>query len=349
MTFMVGQSSVTVLSAVATLLLAAVAFPMWKPLLVAAVLAGALRPVQERLTGALGSRRTLSAALVTAGAVLVVLVPLLLLGLVVIKQAVGLIAFLRQGVGQRGWARLLAPLPDSLERRATEALASWSAQHRSLASLVDRPRTEWALGKAGGLVGSVGHLVYLLALLLVALFFLLRDGRALVEWGEQTAPMPPGQFRSLLSELKRVSGSVIGAQLASGLVQSVVATVGYVISGVPSPILFGALTLPASLIPTPGTAIVGLPLAGLLWVMGRSGWAIFLAAWTTVVTGLIDNVVRPNLVRGGTDLNGALIFFSFLGGLLTFGPMGLIVGPLALVLFVSVAKIRRQERDRTSS
>jgi predicted PurR-regulated permease PerM len=346
---MAGQSSVTVLTVFATVLLAAVVLPMWQPLLVAAVLAGALRPVQDRLTSALGSRRTLSAALVMLGAVLVVVIPLFVLSVVVIKQAVGLAAFIRQAVGQRGWARLLAPLPDALERRANEALASWSAQHPGYGGLINGSRAEWAIGKAGGLVGSVGHAAYQLVLLVVALFFLLRDGRALVDWGEQSSPMPPGQFRALLLELKRVSGSVVGAQLVSGLVQSVVATVGYVISGVPSPILFGALTLPASFIPTPGTAIVGLPLAGLLWMMGRGGWAIFLAAWTTLVTGLVDNVVRPHFVRGGTDLNGALIFFAFLGGLLTFGPMGLIVGPLALVLFVSVVKIRRRERDEISS
>jgi predicted PurR-regulated permease PerM len=166
----------------------------------------------------------------------------------------------------------------------------------------------------------------------------------LVDWIERGLPMPPGQLRALLSELRRVSVSVIGAQLASGLVQTVVATIGYAIAGLPSPVLLGALTLPASLIPTPGTAIIGLPLAALLWLTGRPGWAIFLAAWMTLFVGLIDNVIRPILVRGGTGLNGALILFALLGGLLAFGFIGLIVGPLALALFLSVANVRRRER-----
>jgi len=177
------------------------------------------------------------------------------------------------------------------------------------------------------MVGSVAQAGFTVVIMVVALFFLLRDGHALVDWAERGSPMRPGQLRSLLSELRRVSVSVIGAQVASGLVQTVVATVGYGVAGLPSPLLLGALTLPASFIPTPGTAIVGLPLAGVLLLMGRTGWAIFLAAWTTLFMGLVDNVVRPVLVRGGTGLNGGLILFSLLGGLLAFGLIGLIVGP----------------------
>jgi len=342
---MAGRSSVTILAVVATVLLAAVAFPLWRPLLVAAVLAGGLSPAHERLARAVGSHRTLSAALLTIGVVLIVLIPLSFLGVVVVKQALSLLAFIRRTLSNNDWSGLLAPLPHWLQRSLGHALQSWSTQKEHfLANLVNLSRAQWALGVAGGITGSVAQAIFTVVVMVVALFFLLRDGQALVGWVERGWPMPAGQLRVLLSELRRVSVSVIGAQLASGLVQTVVATVGYAISGVPSPIFFGALTLPASLIPTPGTAIVGLPLAGLLWLMGRPGWAIFLAAWTTVVTGLVDNVIRPILVRGGTGLNGALILFALLGGLLAFGFIGLIVGPLALALFLSVTNIRRRER-----
>ena len=324
-------------------LLITVGLPLWQPLLVAAVLAGSLSPAHERLATAVGNRRSLSAALLTVGVVLMVLVPLSLVGLLIVKEALGLIAFIHHTVKNEGLPGLLAPLPDWLARWADEVLARWSRQpHDVLSELSNWSRTGWALGVAAGLVGSVTHLILMLGLMLVALFFLLRDGPSLIGWADRTSAMPEGQLRGVLSELRGVSRSVIGAHLGTGLVQAAVATIGYTVSGVPSPLVFGVLTLAASFIPAVGAAVIGLPLSGLLWLMGRHGWGIFLVLWTTLVTGLIDNVVRPLLVRGGTDLHGALIFFALLGGILTFGPMGIIVGPLALALFLTMAAIHRR-------
>jgi predicted PurR-regulated permease PerM len=342
---MAARSAVTVLAAASAVLLAAVGFPLWEPLLVAAVLAGTLSGLHNRLAVAVHGKRSLSAALVTVGVVLVVLVPLSLVCLLVVKEALSLVAFIRHTLDQKGLEGLLAPLPEWLKHWADEAVKSFSRGQRNLRTEVTNfSRTSWALGVAAGVVGSVGHAVFMLALMLVALFFLLRDGHALVDWAERNSPMRAGQLRDLLSELRRVSKSVIGAHLATGFIQSAVATLGYAVSGVPSPFLFGVLTLALSFIPSLGAAVVGLPLSGLLWLMGRHGWAIFLLGWSTLVTGLVDNVVRPILVHGGTDLHGALIFFSLLGGVLAFGPIGLIVGPLALALFMSVTTIQRRER-----
>jgi predicted PurR-regulated permease PerM len=342
---MTAPSATAVLGVGSVVLLIAVGLPLWKPLLIAAVLAGSLSHANERLVRKVGERRSLAAALLSVGVVLVVLVPLSLVGLLVAKQALSLIAFVRHTVEQKGVPGLLAPLPAWLARFADEALARWSREpHDVLSEMGKWSRTGWALGVAAGLVGSFTHLLLMIGLMLVALFFLLRDGPALIVWADRTSAMPEGQLESVLSELRGVSRSVIGAHLATGLIQAAVATIGYTVSGVPSALLFGVLTLAASFIPSVGAAVVGLPLAGLLWIMGRHGWAIFLAAWTTLVTGLVDNVARPLLVRGGTDLHGALVFFALLGGILTFGPMGIIVGPLALALFLTMSTIHRRER-----
>jgi predicted PurR-regulated permease PerM len=136
---------------------------------------------------------------------------------------------------------------------------------------------------------------------------------------------------------------VLGAQLVSGLAQSVVATTGYAVAGVPHPLVFGVVSFVASFLPIGGVSLVGVPLAGLLWLTGRPGWALFLAIWTVLLTGLIDNVIRPLLVRGQKKLHDGLVFFALLGGLLAFGPIGIIVGPLSLALFLSVSAIQRHD------
>jgi predicted PurR-regulated permease PerM len=343
---MARLSGTWVLWLLSTLALIGVFRPLWQPLLLAAVLAGTLSPLHERLAGAVGGRRSLSATLVTVGVVLLLLIPLFLIGVVVVKEVLGAIAFVRHTLEQQGVPGLVARLPDWLAKWVRDALARGSRAQGGLSSeLANWPRVREALGTAAGVVGSTSHVALLAVLMLLALFFLLRDGPDLIGWADRTPTMPPGRVRSLLLELRGVSRSVLGAQLASGLAQAVVATIGYAIAGVPDPIVFGAVSLAASLIPIGGVSLVGLPLAGLLWLTGHHGRAIFLALWIAVLTGTIDNVIRPLIVRGETKLPGGLVFFALLGGLLAFGPIGIVVGPLTLALYLSVSTIQRREQS----
>jgi predicted PurR-regulated permease PerM len=327
------------------LALIAVGLPLWQPLLLGAVLAGTLSPLHERLATAVGGRRSLSATLVTVGVVLLLLVPLFIMGVILVKEVLGAVGFVRNTLQQQGVPGLVARLPDWLAKWVNGELARGSRANGDLSSeLAQWPRVRQALGTAADIFGSTSHLVLMAVLMLLALFFLLRDGPTLIGWAERTPTMPPGRVRSILVELRVVSKSVLGAQLASGLAQAVVATIGYSIARVPDPLAFGLLSLAASMIPIGGVSLVGLPLAGLLWLMGRHGWAIFLALWTAILTGTIDNVVRPLVMRGGAHLPGGLVFFALLGGLLAFGPIGIVVGPLALALYLSVSAIQRRDQ-----
>jgi predicted PurR-regulated permease PerM len=341
---MAGPSATRVLRVFSVAALIAVGLPLWRPLLLATVLAGTLSQLHERLVKAIGGRRSLSAILIVMSVVLILLAPLCLIAIVVVKEALSAIAFVTHTLKEQGLAGLLAHLPEGVAKHVNDALARESRTQSELAAeLADWPRVRQALGAVAGVVGSTTHLALMVVLMLVALFFLLRDGPTLIAWAEATPAMPPGRVRSLLLELRDVSKSVVGAQAASGLAQATAATIGYAVAGVPSPVVFGALSLAASFIPVGGVSLVGLPLAGMLWLRGHPGWAIFMALWTVLVTGLIDNVVRPLIVRGGTKLNGGLVFFALLGGLLAFGLIGVVVGPLALALFLSVGAIERRD------
>jgi predicted PurR-regulated permease PerM len=341
---MAAPSATWILGAASALALMAVGLPLWRPLLLAAVLAGALSPLHERLAVAVRGRRSLSSALITLGVVLLLLGPLAFIVAVVIKEALGAISFVTHTLEQQGMKGLLGRLPAWLVTWVDEALTRGAHTRRELtAELANWPRVREALGAATGVVGSTSHLVLMTVLMLVALFFLLRDGRELISWAERTPTMPPGRVHSLVTELRDVSKSVLGAQLGSGLAQAVVVTIGYTLAGIPDPVVFGFVSLVASFIPIGGVSLVGVPLAVLLWLTGHHGWAIFLAIWTVVLTGLIDNVIRPLLVRGKTNLHTGLVFFALLGGLAAFGPMGIVVGPLTLALFLSVSAIQRGE------
>ena len=152
-------------------------------------------------------------------------------------------------------------------------------------------------------------------LMLVALFFLLRDGTALVDWFVGATPLAPERVREMMREFRLVARSVLGANFITAAAQAVVATIGFAIARAPSPIFFGLLCLFSSLIPSVGTALVTFPVAGLMLLLGHPWSALFLALWAAVAVGLIDNLLRPMLIRGEGQLHGALVFFSLIGAM----------------------------------
>jgi predicted PurR-regulated permease PerM len=328
----------------ATLLIAAIVFPMWRPLLIAAVLAGVLSPLYEKIVKRLGGRRSLCAALLTAATVVLILIPLALLATIAIREAVGAIGLVRTTIASEGVEGLIAKAPDSIE--------GWLHRlEKHLPTEIDRAQSQfaaggrWALGAVSGALAVMGRFGLKLALMLIAFFFLLRDGRALVDWIIGATPLRPERVRYMMREFRDVARSVLGANFITGGVQAVIATIGFFIARAPSPVFFGLLTLFASLIPSVGTALVTLPVAALLLLLGHPWAALFLAVWAVVVVGLIDNVLRPMLIHGRVQLHGALVFFSLIGAIGAFGAVGLFLGPLALVFFLAVVRTRRLARE----
>ena len=334
----------TVVVAAATLLIAAVALPLWRPLLIAAVLAGVLSPLYEAAARRLGGRRSLTAGLFTAATIVLILIPLALLAMIAVREAIGAVGVVRATLASGGVEGLIEKAPDSIEGFLHQF-------EKQLPSQIDRAQSQfaaggrWALGAVSGALAVLARFGFQLAMMLIAYFFLLRDGRALVAWLSDATPLPQGRVRQLMREFRATARSVLGANFITGAVQAVVATIGFFIARAPSPIFFGLLTLFSSLIPSVGTAIVTLPVAGLLLLLGHKWAALFLALWALVVVGLIDNLLRPLLIRGGVHLHGALVFFSLIGAIAAFGGVGLFLGPLALVFFLATVRTTRQARQ----
>ncbi len=133
--------------------------------------------------------------------------------------------------------------------------------------------------QAQSALAALSEFAFDLAMMMIAFFFILTDGKRLVSW--VTGGIAPGQ-RPHPGAARRSAGmvtrSVMGSNVLTGMAQAAVATVGYLIVQAPKPLFFGLATLLASFIPSVGTAIVALPLAGLLYLMGRPWAALFLAS-----------------------------------------------------------------------
>ena len=320
----------------AIVLLGIVIHPVASELFLAGVLAGVLWPVQRWLTKRVRGRRTVAAGLLTAAVIVLLLGPLATIVTFVVRDGSEGVRFVSDTARSDRVTEILAWLPAAARDVVTDA--------------IDRlPRD---LGEAMGKVGArsgkaavaVGARVALHGtFMLVALFFLLVRGDEFVNWLDGVSPLRKGQTRELLVAIKRVSFAVIVATMVTAAVQAVAALVGYLIARVPNPIFFATLTFFLAFIPAIGAGIVCLTAALLQFVTGHHYLAIFLAAWGLLVVGLVDNVVKPLLIKRGMELHAAVVFFALVGGLAAFGPIGLLVGPLACAFFLAL--VRMYHRD----
>jgi predicted PurR-regulated permease PerM len=320
-------------------LVLAVALPLWQPLLVAAVLAAAVIGWHDRAARALGGRRQLAAALFVVALVLLVLVPLSWVVTIAVREAIQAVKFVRTTLATQGPEAFLTYLPDRLAELVREGLERASTSAEEIASLL-ASRGVATAAAVGGALSATAQAVVQLVFLVIAFYFFLVDGRKLVGWLAGVSP-DPDETTVLARSLAFASKSVLSSLFLTALVQAGAATAGYVIAGVPNPVFFGLLTFLAAFIPSVGTTIVALPLAGLVLALGRPWSALFLASWALLVVGLIDNVVKPLLIKEGLRLNGAVLFFALIGGLALFGAVGLLVGPLAVASFVALVSRHR--------
>ena len=187
------------------------------------------------------------------------------------------------------------------------------------------------------------------AMLVIALYFLLIDGPRLAAWCEDASPLRDGQTTELLEEFRSVSVSVIVSSLATGVIQTIVALIGYLIAGVPKPWFFAVVKFFMSFVPEIGAGGTSFVATLILLAMGKIGWAIFLGVWGTVAVALSDNIVKPWLAKDDAHMHGAVLFFALVGGMAAFGAIGLIVGPLIVSFLLTLIRLRKRGGQKVVS
>ncbi|MCR0982360.1 AI-2E family transporter [Roseomonas populi] len=188
------------------------------------------------------------------------------------------------------------------------------------------------LGRSFG--GAVAHRAVLFGFTLLALFFLFRDGEALAAQVLRVAErlFGPGMERVGRQAIASVRGTVSGLVLV-GLGEGVLLGIAYAVARVPHPLMFGALTAVAAMVPFAAPLVFGAA-ALLLVAEGSPGAAVGVLAFGTVVLFVADHAVRPALIGGATRLPFLWVLLGILGGVEAFGLLGLFVGPAVMAVLV---------------
>lgn len=213
------------------------------------------------------------------------------------------------------------------------------------------PYRNQILKKAGEMIGSVSgflinrissltlgtvNFLFMLFVMLYSMFFFLVDGDKLINKILFYLPLQDQDERRILEKFTSVARATLKGTAVIGILQGGFAGLAFAVVGIPSAVFWGAIMAVLSIIPSIGSALVWGPAVIILAAGGHPGKAIGLALFCGVVVGSMDNLLRPILVGKDTQMHELMIFLGTLGGILMFGIMGVIIGPIVAALFVTV-------------
>lgn len=175
------------------------------------------------------------------------------------------------------------------------------------------------------------------------LFFLFRDGDYLYKGLYDAIPLDPDHKAKVFERMDGTIKAVVQGTLVTALAQGTTAGLAYWALGVPFAIFLGALSAILSLLPFGGTAIVWIPVALYLFLNGSIVKGLIMIGVGAGLVGLMDNLLQPLLIGTRAQLPMLFLFFASLGGLASFGLLGLFLGPILLAVLLELFRIYREE------
>jgi predicted PurR-regulated permease PerM len=310
------------------------------PLFLAVVLVVVFAPLHRWFIVQCQGRGHVSAGLTTASILFIVLLPMA----VVLNQAAREAAHFA--------SRLTRPRSEpgglSVERfieRTAEALESWGIavppeQQRAIATdIKDKARTFLESAAVVAAKTAIGFLV-----MVVALYFFLLEGPEMIRSVMELFPLDNAHLRELVDRFASVSRAIVTATLLAAVTQGLLAGIAFWFLNLPSLFLLMALTMLLAMIPFIGAVSVWLPCAVYLYLQEENtAGAIGLAIYGGVVISQVDNVIKPWVLHGQSKLHPLLALLSVLGGVQALGPIGILVGPMAVAFLQTLLQMLQTE------
>ncbi len=304
-------------------------------ILVAAIFTALSYPLYEWLLARVGGRR-----FVAALATILLLLVLILAPLVVIL-----------GIGAAEAVRVTETIRPQLQGLVDQP-GEFESRLRAIPGFrFVEPYREQILTRAGEILGSTSTVlfsaisattratalfVFQFFVLLYTMFYFLTGGPGMLRAVLAYLPLTEADKQRMLGKFVSVTRATLKGTVLIGIAQGALGGVAFAVVGIDGAIFWGTVMTVLSIIPGIGSALIWLPAAIVLMFTGEPGRGLGLAAFSALVVGSVDNLLRPRLVGKDTQMHDLLIFFSTLGGLLLFGAMGFILGPILAALFVTV-------------
>lgn len=320
--------------------LIAASFWILKPFLLAtlwaSMIVAATWPLLLRLERLLWGKRNLAATTMAVLLALLFIAPLIAALTLIVIHADRIVGWVESMSSVTlppppQWVETLPVVGPKLSSAWSEAAAAGTTGLSALMAPYIEKIVTWLFNQAGNPLKIIFE--FLLTVLISGVLYSTGDvaargvlgfaHRLAGEWGEEV----------MILAVKAVRGVALGV-VVTAVVQSVAGSIGLALAGVPAAFFWGAVMLVLCLAQLGPSLVLFPAVVWLLW-SGSTGWGLFLGVWAIPVT-LIDNYLRPMLIRKSVDIPLLLVFPGVIGGLMSFGIIGVFIGPVILVVTYSL-------------
>ncbi|MSU45193.1 MAG: AI-2E family transporter [Candidatus Zambryskibacteria bacterium] len=305
--------------------------PFLEVLILSVIFAVVLHPIYQRVNKKFNNKPGLAALVVIFAFAVVIILPLFLIISLVLGESKDLYLVLT------GDAPIdyIDKITLAIENPIKSFYPSFNLNISEYASSV----VDWLTGHFSTILSSVISIVTGVVLIFISLYFFLKDGAKFKEILVDLSPLSDKHDEKIFIKVKQTIRATVSGVVLVALIQGILAGVGMLIFGVPNAFLWGSISAVASLVPGLGTAIVFIPAVIYMFIIGNTAFAVGLLLWGFLVVGLVDNFLTPYLYSRGAEIHQLLMLFAVLGGLLSFGPIGFLFGPIILALFFALIDI----------
>lgn len=307
--------------------------PFWSSIVMAAVLAIVFHRPYELFLRLTKERKGTSSLLACLFAAFVIIIPLFLVLELLAVEAANLYQRITADGGlTHSLIRLQATVLQSLPFLSTFQMEEVLSPENVTSSIKSLGQNFFSIVQAV-YQGIVGIALWFLITLLTLFFFFIH-GKEIVAQLMRLSPLRNHHEKLLVEKFVSISRATLKGTVVVGIVQGILGGLMFALTGVPSPVVWGSVMAVFSLVPMVGASIVWFPAGVIMLLLGNIWQGIFILGFGVGIISTIDNFIRSKLVGKETQMHPLLVFFATLGGLSLFGPVGLIIGPIIVALFL---------------
>jgi len=323
----------TTLLAVILLLTGFLFLPYISALFLAVIFAIVFWPAHRYIYELVGNN-TISSLLSTIFVLFVIVVPLALFGFLLFQEIsrvyISLSSQDLELLDVSYWGEYIAGYVASISPAIADSIQAQFA-------LLDVKETVnqilgWLVQNVNTVFSQIFDVILMLVLALLALFYFFRDGQRGIQYLKKLSPLHTEHNELILSRIKIAVNSVIRGRILTAVLQGVLTAVAFTVTGVPAPMLWGAVAVVLSVIPMLGPALVIMPASLYLLTTGHIWSGAGLLIWGYVAIYFLDDVLGPILIERGMNIHPFIILISILGGITMMGPVGFVAGPVIVAL-----------------
>ena len=190
--------------------------------------------------------------------------------------------------------------------------------------------------RLGAVLRNTAVFLFHLAVMILAMFYLFRDGDSIVARLREVLPFEKSHREKMIDETRELIFASVTSSLVAAVAHGILGGLAFGLTGIHAPIFWGVMMGFFSLIPVVGSALIWVPAAISLMVDGHIGMGIALMIFCSVIVGLVDNIIRPWMISGRAEMGGLVVFISVLGGISVFGMLGVVLGPIVVAAGASM-------------